>query len=97
MPQKRNGEISTKWTEYKSKPTKEAGANFRLKTGHDCLAEKMAYMNLVTAQFVKCQTPRWMRNICYTLYLYSANMMTIIHSIFKGWHAQPTTRSMAGS
>jgi head-tail adaptor len=26
------------WAEYKGKPRKEAVANFRLRTGHDCLA-----------------------------------------------------------
>jgi head-tail adaptor len=26
------------WAEYRDKPGKEAVANFRLKTGHDCLA-----------------------------------------------------------
>jgi len=26
------------WVEYKGKPRKEAVANIRLKTGHDCLA-----------------------------------------------------------
>jgi hypothetical protein len=36
--QQRNGEIFKIWAEYKGKPRKEAVANFRLKTGHECLA-----------------------------------------------------------
>ena len=56
------------WAEYKGKPKKEAVANFTLKTGHDCQAahlRKIGNMNLLSAQYTKCQTPPWIRNICY--------------------------------
>ena len=33
--------IREDWTEYSNRPRKEAVANFRLKTGHDCLAEHL--------------------------------------------------------
>jgi len=36
------------WTEYKGKPRKEAVANFRLKTGHDCLAASLTLRRLMS-------------------------------------------------
>jgi hypothetical protein len=51
---KKRRDIHKIWAEYKGRPKKEAVAN----------------MNLVSAQFVKYQTPPRMRNICY-IALYS--------------------------
>jgi len=61
------------WAEYKGKPKKEALANFRLKTGHDCLAVHLRKNGIYESrECTICQMPRstMARNICY-IALYS--------------------------
>jgi len=56
------------WAQYKGKPRKKAEANFRFKTGHDCLAahfRKIGIYDLVSVQYAICQTPPQMRNNSY--------------------------------
>ena len=46
------------WAEYKDKPRKEAVANFRLKTGHDCLAAHVRKIGIYESrECTICQMP----------------------------------------
>jgi ribonuclease HI len=46
------------WAEYKGKPRKEAVANFRLKTGHDCLAAHLRKIGIYeSSESTFCQMP----------------------------------------
>ena len=46
------------WAEYKGKPRKEAVANFRLKTGHDCLAAHLRKTGICeSSECTICQKP----------------------------------------
>ncbi|GFT36304.1 uncharacterized protein LOC103523915 [Nephila pilipes] len=40
--------IGNDWKEFSHRPRKEAVANFRLKTGHDCLAEHLKRTGILT-------------------------------------------------
>ena len=52
--------------EYKGKPRKEAVANFRLTTGHDCLAAHLRKIGIyASSECTLCRIPPWTRNICY--------------------------------
>jgi len=46
------------WAEYKGKPRKEAVANFRLKTVHDCLAAHLRKCGIYeSSECTICQMP----------------------------------------
>ncbi|GFT22543.1 hypothetical protein NPIL_196441 [Nephila pilipes] len=40
--------IANNWKEFSHRPRKEAGANFRLKTRRDCLAEHLKRIGILT-------------------------------------------------
>jgi len=51
-------EIHKIWVEYKGKPRNEAVANFRLKTGHDCLAAHLERIGIYeSSECTVCQIP----------------------------------------
>jgi head-tail adaptor len=43
---KKWSDIHKIWAEYKGKPRKEVVVNFRLKTGHDCLAGHLSKIGI---------------------------------------------------
>jgi hypothetical protein len=46
------------WAEYEDKPMKEAVANIRLKTGHDCLAAHLRNISIYeSSECTICQMP----------------------------------------
>jgi hypothetical protein len=51
-------EIHKIWAKYKGKPRKEMVANFRLKTGHDCLATHLRKIGIYEcSEYTICQIP----------------------------------------
>jgi len=76
------------WAEYKGKPRKEAVANFRLKTVHDCLEAHLRKIGIYESSectICQCQTQPQMRNIyCIALNLISTNKFSRIPSNSNG-------------
>jgi hypothetical protein len=85
------------WAEYKGKPKKKEVANFRLETGHDCLAAHLRKIGIYMYKSSECKicqmpTPTLMRNICYIGLNSIPNRQVLKNAIKLYWNVRVMMR-----
>jgi len=85
------------WAEYKGKARKEAAANFRLKTGHDCLAVHLRKISIYESSV--CTICQMLNSTMHEEHLLHCPKLDTDQQVLKNtiklyWDAQETTRKL---